>query len=410
MHTNSMNLTAKTLRAGTWLFGHTAIARVGGLIKTIIIARILTPAQFGVFGIATLALNLLETFSETNIDQALIQRPKLTESDITTAWYIGIVRGFIIGIVLFLAAPLISQFFREPNAVIYIQMIALAPVIRNFSNPKINLYRRKLDFKKEFTLKSITTAIEVISGVAFSLWTRSPWGLVASLIAGAIADVVSSFILMPKLTISWPNRASAVSLLRFSGWLWGSSILSYLVNEGDDIVVGKLLGTTQLAFYQNAFKVSSLPATQITGIASQAIYPAFSSIQTDKSRLVRAFKKSLYATIGITLMVSLGIILFAQPLTLLILGPQWLAVIPALKVLTIYGIVRSVATVAGPIIKALDRPDIITKFAFFRLVVLAICVYPLTQRYGIVGTSWAVVFSTLIPQPYLIVQIKKLLA
>ena len=63
MHTNSMNLTTKTLRAGSWLFGHTAIARVGGLIKTIIIARILTPAQFGVFGIATLALNLLETFS-----------------------------------------------------------------------------------------------------------------------------------------------------------------------------------------------------------------------------------------------------------------------------------------------------------------------------------------------------------
>lgn len=404
-----MNLTNKTVRAGSWLFGHTLIARIGGIIKTAIIARILTPSQFGVFGIATLALGLLETFSETNVDQALIQKKDLNNKDLTAAWVISIFRGFLISAILFLTAPLIGAFFHEPNAVLFIQVIAFAPFIRNFSSPTITLFRRNLDFKKEFTMKSITTSVEVIVGVLVSLWTKNAWGLVAALIAGSISDVILSFTLMPKLIITKPDKASVMKLLKFSGWLWGSSIVSYLVNEGDDIFVGRFLGTTRLAFYQNAFKISSLPATQITGIASQAIYPAFSSIQTDKQRLVRAFKKSLWVTAGLTTATSLAIMFFAKPITLLVLGSQWLEIIPSLQVLTIYGIVRSIATVAGPILKALDRPDVITKFALLRLFVLGAFIYPLTSRYGIVGTSWAVVISTLLPQPYLVWQMKKLL-
>lgn len=404
-----MGLTRDTFKAGSWLFGHTAIARIGGVVKTAVIARILTPAQFGVFGVASLALHLLETFSETNIAQALIQKKQIDDHDMSSAWLIQIVRGILIGVLLFVAAPYIGAFFDEIEAVLYIKVIALAPVIRNFSSPALNVYRKQLKFQKEFMMKSITTVVEVVVGITVSLWTRSPWGLVASLLAGAISDTILSFVLMPKVNLFVPTWSSAAKLLKFSGWLWASSIIFYFVNEGDDIFVGKYLNPTALAFYQNAFKIASLPATQITGIASQAIYPAFSNIQEDKQRLVRAFKKSLIVGTGATLAASLIIIIFAQPLTLLLLGDQWLNIIPALKVLTIYGIVRSISTIAGPVIMALNRPDVITKFALIRLVIMVACIYPLTTRYGIVGTAWATVFSMLLPQPYLFFEMKKML-
>ncbi|MFC1653873.1 lipopolysaccharide biosynthesis protein [Patescibacteria group bacterium] len=405
----SKNLTKKTIKASSWLFSHTAIARAGGLLKTAIIARILTPTQFGVFGIASLSLGLLETFSETSIDQALIQKKDLSEKDLTTAWYISILRGFAISLILFLSAPLISSFFKDDSASMYIKAIALAPLIRNFANPKISLLRRKLKFKKEFIMRTITTFVEVSVGVIVSIYTKSPWGLVASIVSGAISDVIISFIIISPPKISLPDKRSGKELVSFSSWLWASSIIEYLVSQGDDILVGKILGVRQLGFYQNAFKIASLPATQVTNIASQVVYPAFSSIQDNKERLKRAFKKSFITTSGLALLASAAIILFAKPLTLIILGEQWIEIVPALKILTVYGAIRSVASVAGPIIKALGKPKIITNFALIRMFVLAAFIYPLTKRYGIEGTSWAVLISTILPQPYLIFKVKKLL-
>lgn len=403
------NLTKKSFKAGSWLFGHTVFARVSGLLKIAVIARILTPKQFGIYGIATLALNFLETFSETSIDQALIQREKLSDKDISTAWFTSIIRGIIISLILYVSAPFVSKFFNQPSSSLYIRIIALTPLIRNFSNPQINKYRKKLNFKPEFWQRTISTIAELISALSFAFIYKDPRALVYAMVIGAIVEVIVSFITMPAPKSIKPNKKIFKELINFSKWLWGSSIVSYLVLQGDDWVVGKLLGVTQLGLYQNAYKIASLPATQVTGIASQITYPAFSSIQKDKDRLKRAFKKTVSSISVFGTLVAIGIFIFAKPLTLIVLGSQWLELVPALRVLGIYSVLAALGTSFGPLFKAVGQPQAITIFGIIRLSVLAIIIIPFTKSMGIVGASWATVIAALSPQPYLFYKLHQIL-
>jgi O-antigen/teichoic acid export membrane protein len=403
-------LTKRSFKAGSWLISHNAIARFSGLIKTIIIARILTPAQFGVFGVAALALSLLETFSETGAEHALVQKEKVDNLDIATTWWISLFRGLLIGAILYFSAPFVGRFFENGDAVIFIQAIALAPIIRNLRNPSIVFYRKKLSFRQDFYMRTSGTLAELVVGVTVSYMTRSVWGLVASILVGAVAETISSYLVASSFRLVLPKWERARGILSFGGWIWLSSIITYLLNQGDDAVVGKLLGVTTLGYYQNAYKIASLPATQITGMMTQVTYPAFASIQDDKVRLARAYKKSFLAALGTTVFFSAIIILFAREITLITLGDQWLPVVPALKVLTIFGVVRSLAATVGPVFQAVGKPNILVWIGLYRLVVLAAIIFPLTTGYGMVGTSWAIVISSLLTIPAVWWQLNKILS
>ena len=283
-----MNLTRQTITAGGWVMGHKFLARFAGIFKTIILARILTPNEFGVFGLTTIALGMLETFSETGIDQALIQQKQVTDEHLSSAWMINLLRGTSLFILLYLTAPLISQFFGNPTIIIYIRVIALSPIIKSLKNPAVILLQRQLNFRREFMLRSVGTIAEVTLGIIVSLYTRNAWGLV-------IIRPPAKFV---------PTKQAAMKLLNFGRWLWGSSILSYIATQGDNIAVGKLLGAVDLGFYQNAYKIATLPSTQITSVVTEVTYPALSQINQDHPRLIRAFKKTFIANLSVSLISS----------------------------------------------------------------------------------------------------------
>lgn len=404
-----MNLTTRSITAGSWLFSYNVLARLAGILKTAIIARLLLPAQFGIFGIIAISLALLETFSETNFDQVLIQKKQLTEKHLITSWYVSLFRGLVLSLFLILTAPLIATYFKQPGIEVFIGWAALVPIIKALKNPRAILWQKKLDFKKEFILRSSGTLAELTIGISVSLLTRNVWGLVAAMLANAIGETVCSHFLIRPLKLSWPSIPIAKELFSFSRWLWGSSILSYVATQGDDIVVGKLLGTEALGFYQNAYKIASLPATQLTGVVYQVTYPAYSLIQTDKTRLKRAYKKTLLLTIIPTLGFALIIIFFAGPLTYLILGKNWLVIVPTLKILTIYGAIRAIVSTLGSLFYAVGQPKIITYHGIILVTTLLLLIIPLTKAGGINGTAWACVISIFASLPYLIFKANQVL-
>lgn len=404
-----MNLTRQTITAGGWVMGHKFLARFAGIFKTIILARILTPNEFGVFGLTTIALGMLETFSETGIDQALIQQKQVTDEHLSSAWVINLLRGTSLFILLYLTAPLISQFFGNPAIVIYIRVIALSPVIKSLKNPAVILLQRQLNFRREFVLRTMGTLAEVTLGIIVSLYTRNAWGLVISILAGVLGETVTSYLIIRPPAKFVPTRASAIRLLNFGRWLWGSSILSYIATQGDNIAVGKLLGATPLGFYQNAYKIATLPSTQITSVVNEVTYPALSQINQDRPRLIRAFKKTFVANLAVSLSAAIGILVLAHPLTMVLFGPQWLPMVPALRILSLYGAIKAISTVVGPLFKAVGKPHIITTYGVLFVLVMAVTILPLTKLYGINGTAWAIVIAAATTQPFLIIHTLRLL-
>ncbi len=399
-------LTLLSLRAGLWLTVYRFFSKGIGVVKTAILARLLTPTQFGVFGVVSIGLNLLETFSDAGIETALIQQDKIARTDLTTAWLLGIARGLIVGLILFLSAPLIAAYFTTPGIEPFIWAIATTPPLRALRNPSAAQLKKDLNFKPESFMLMSGSLIEVITAISVTLLTYSVWGLVASIVAGALAELAASYLFMPLPKLSKPSLVSAKKLLSYGRWLWSTSALAYLINQGDDIVVGKILGTSALGFYQNAYKIASLPATQITDTISRVTFPAFANIYTDKIRLRRALKKTLWLTALTTIPATLALVLLARPLTLIIFGPAWLPLVPALRVLGTYGAIRAVITILGSLAKAVGKPKMVATNGLLRFIILFALIVPLSQTFGIVGASWATVISITIGSLVFIWQIR----
>jgi O-antigen/teichoic acid export membrane protein len=192
------------------------------------------------------------------------------------------------------------------------------------------------------------------------------------------------------------QREKFKQLFSFGKWVAGSSILLFAITKGDDIFVGKMMGMSALGFYQMAYLISNMPATEISHLISQVTFPAYSLIQENLKRLREAFSNVLQVTAFLIFPLAGGIILFARDFTKLCLGDQWLPIIPVMQVLALAGLFRSISATTGPIFQGMGKPEIITKWQPVRFVVLFILIYPLTLKFGILGTSVAVFSGNLI--------------
>jgi O-antigen/teichoic acid export membrane protein len=171
--------------------------------------------------------------------------------------------------------------------------------------------------------------------------------------------------------------------------------LVFLITQGDDIFVGKLLGVTALGFYQLAYRISNMPATEITHVISQVTFPAYSKLQGDISKLKEAYLKVLRITTLLSFPIAGIIFVLAADFTNLLLGGKWMPIVPAMQVLVFWGLIRSIGATTGPLMYATGQPEILTRYLIFQLIVLVISVYPFTVYWGIFGTSCAVLAASI---------------
>jgi len=160
--------------------------------------------------------------------------------------------------------------------------------------------------------------------------------------------------------------------------------------------VGKLLGATALGFYQMAYRISNMPATEITHVISQVTFPTYSKLQDNIPKLREAYLKVLQFTAFLSFPIAGLIFVLAPDFTKIFLGEKWMPMVPAMQVLCVFGATRSVAASVGPVLYATGNPKIETKIVTVQLLLLAILLYPLSAKYGIKGTAWAIVIPNFV--------------
>ncbi len=379
-----------------WVFGLRGINRVLGLIRTIILARLLAPSDFGLLGIAMLAIATLETFSQTGFNAALIQKKDNVESYLDTAWTVSAIRGILLFLILFLTAPLVVSFFNSPQAMLVIKVIAVSTLLSGFTNIGIMFFQKDLEFNKQFFYELSATLVDLTVAVALAFIIRNVWALVWGGLAANFVRLVMSYILHPYRPRIRFNKVEFKELFGFGKWVMASSILIFLITQGDDIFVGKMLGVTALGLYQMAYLISNMPATEISHIISQVTFPAYSKMQGDIPRLKAAYLDVLKLTAFISIPLAGGIFILAPEFTLIFLGAKWMAMVPAIQILVLAGLVRSIQATTGPVFLAANRPRIEPRLQTVRLGVLVVLIYPLSVEWGILGTSVALFFSTFV--------------
>ncbi|RKY32240.1 MAG: hypothetical protein DRP76_02625 [Candidatus Omnitrophota bacterium] len=402
------SLSQKVVRSTFWVGAFKVVERTLRFVRTVIVARLLSPSDFGLFGLACLAMEILQTFTETGMRTALIQRKEKTEGYLNTAWTINLLRNILIFSLLFFGAPFIAKFFNNLSAVPLIKVVGIIMIIRGLTNIGTVYFIKELDFRKHFVLRTVGIIVNVVVTLTLAFILRNAWALVWGYLAQSVTNCIASYILhpyRPKLQLELPK---AKELLNFGKWIFGSSIVIFLATQGDDILVGKILGIKALGLYTMAFAIANLVATEITHLISQVTFPAYSKLQSDTEKLRKAFFKTLQLISFITIPIACCIFLFSFDFVNIFLGVKWLPMIPALKILAISGLIRATTATGGCLFASVGKPELDFKMNVCRLITMTIFIYPLTRIYGIEGASVTVLLGILSTVPVWFYATKKI--
>jgi len=370
-----------------------------GFVRLGILARILPPVQFGIFGIAGLILVLLEKLTETGINVFLIQEDSLEEY-IDTAFIVSIIRGIIGFAVILLLSPLITLFFKEPLALASIVVISFVPLVRGFINPSVVKFKKELDFKKDFLLRAGLFLVDALVAVVFSIITKSAVGMVLGLLVSAIVEVfVSHVYISPKPKFAF-NKLQFKTIIGRGKWVTGSGILEYLSTNVDDLVVGRVLGTVSLGYYQVAYKLSELPLTEVSQVVGQVAFPVYSKIVKDKKRLKSSFIRVFVGNGAVGVLLGIFVFLFSGVIVEILLGPAWREAVGVVRVLAIFGIIKALVYPVYSLFFAVRRQDLAAKLLFVTFLALAVVIYPLTNVYGLFGAGYSAIISVVVSLPF----------
>ncbi len=401
-------LSQKAARSGVWVLTSFGFSKLCYFTRTIILVRLLAPEDFGLMGIALLAAAVMAVFSETGIGAALIQRKKYDKDTLNTAWIISVIRGFVLFAALFFTSPLFAKFYENPEIEPILKVIAFSFLFSGISNIGIILFQKELDFKKKVIYDQITNLSNIIFTIIFAFAFRNVWALVLGHIIGTFVGAIGSYFIHPFRPSFKFKPDVAKELFQFGKHIFASGVIIFLVTQGDNALVGKVLGLSALGFYVLAYNLSNLPTTAITHVISQVSFPAYSKLQDDIPRLREAYKKVLRFTSILSIPLAAGLFILAPELIGIVYGEKWLPMVPAMQVLCLFGVVRSFGATTGPVFLGKGNPEIIVKLTLLQLIIMAVTIYPLTRLYGIFGAAISVTTASFIANIFSLTEIAKI--
>ncbi len=394
-----MGYTGDVIKGISWIGALRVSTRLLTVVRTALLARILAPHDFGLFGITTIVLSLLEAITETGVNIVLIQEKQNIDKYINSAWIVSIIRGAIIALLIIAFSPIISAFFNSSESLNLLLLISLVPFIRGFINPSVVKFQKDLRFNLEFIYSFLSFFVFFATAIIIALITKDTISLILALIASALFEVLASNIFVkpsPRIEL---RKEYLLKLVHRGKWLTVTGIASYLYQSIDNIAIGRILGTSSLGLYDVLYKISLLPLTEITDVVGKATFPVYIKMNGDLARLRRAYLRSVALIFVLSAGVGLFLFLFSEIIILFVLGEKWLAGAPVLKVLSVLGVLRALyASIIHPLY-ALEKQNLVTGVSFFGLMVLAAIIVPFIMFWGIVGAALAALVGTVVALP-----------
>lgn len=387
----------RAANASFWAFLLALTIRLLRTARAFVLARLVAPDDWGLMGIALLVVELITSFSQTGITAALIQRKgKLDKEEFNTAWTVEAIRGLVLTLIVILAAPIAGSLFQNNDATTLLRVMAIGLAIKGLANTAVVDFDRDLQFQRRFVYRTLPHLVEFIVAVSLALVLRSAWALVFGWLASVTTYTVSSFLVhghrpRPRFV---PHEAR--EMLAFGKWIFGSRLLMYGLLHLDDIVVARLGGAASLGFYQMAYTMSQLAASEITNVTYTVAFPAYSTLQGEPVRLSNAYLRTVQLVALLAFPLTAGIWFVGPEFVDAILGAQWQPLLPALGILLLLGLIRAITGAAEPLLQGIGQPGVITRNRALQLGILAILIFPLTSRWGIQGAAWATLAAAVI--------------
>jgi O-antigen/teichoic acid export membrane protein len=378
--------------------GWTIAARLSvqgiGFLSTIVLARLLAPEDFGLVALATTLSAALLAVTEFTFDVVLIQNRNAGRSYYDTAWTLQLWRNAILALILMLGASLFASMLGDARLENILYFLAGAVLVEGFQNVGIVEFRKHFQFHKDYMFLVGGKMALIVAGIPLAILWGNYWALVAAIVFGACVKVALSYIMQsyrPRFSLAkWRN------IIRFSKWLLMTQAGTFAFQRTDTFVIGRIVGAQGVGIYTIAYEIANLTTSTLLAPIRRAILPGFASVAHDMEGLRRSFVDVFAFALLMATPVAAGTGLVAEPLVHVVLGQKWLAAIPLIQVLAIYGFLSVASAGSGPVYMALGRPHLLAVVLGLALAVLLPVLIFGVMHWGALGAAWAVTLAVLV--------------
>lgn len=350
------SLTHRTVGGMAWVAWGSGAIGVLKVVVLVLLTRLLSPADFGVVSAALVVITFSLNFSQLGLGPAVVQRPGLEPRHVSTAFVASAGFGLIVGAVIWLAAPLIAQFFRMDQLVPVVRVLALLFPITGFSTVPDSLLQRELRFRFLANRDVLAYALGYgVVGVALALLGWGVWSLVA---AQLIQNVVRTAILLraaPPVLRARPTWASFLELMEYGVGQSAARIGVIFANQADNLVVGRWLGAVALGLYSRAYQLMSVPTGLLGDILDKVLFPTMARVQDDPRRLASAYLRGTASLVWVTLPAGVVAAVLAPDLVAVAFGKRWEALVPPFQVLALGMMFRITCRMSDSLSRATGR-------------------------------------------------------
>lgn len=380
-------LNQRIARGAAWMVGLRLADRVVGFLSTIVLARLLVPADFGLVTLAVAMVAAVAVFGEFGFELALIQNQKADRRHYDTAWTLGLLRGVVAAIIVALVAEPLAGFFGDPRLRNVILALGLVPLLEGFYNVGTVAFRKDLALNKEFIFRIVPRVAGVAVTIAFALAWRDYWALIIGTMAGTALRLVMSYVMhdyRPRISFAaWRD------IIGFSKWQLVTSIAAFANQKADTMIVAKLLDAHALGVFALAIQISEMAAAELIAPIKQALFPGYAKIAHDIPLLRKAFLDVYGILVLIALPAAIGIGLTAEFFVPILLGPRWNETIPLIQILVVSGGLRALSSHVRPVYLALNRPHLGAYATIGRTIVYLPVLALVLLQYGLQGAAIA---------------------
>lgn len=363
------SLKKKTISGLLWSFGDMVGNQGIQFVIQIILARLLVPEDFGIIGMILVFVALSNSLVDSGFTQALIRDQKADQTDYSTVFYFNLAVSIFIYGVLFLSAPLISNFFDQDQLTAIVRVLALGVIINAFSIIPRAMFTKEVDFKVQAKVNMAASVLSGIVAVAMALLGFGVWSLVVRMLAlNGIQAMLLVFYRrwLPSLVFS---TASFKRLFGFGWKLLVSGLIDTAYNNIYYLIIGKQYSATSLGYYTNASKFSDVATQTLTATIQRVTYPVLSGIQDQEERLKQSFKKVIKLSGFLIFPVMVGVAAIADPLIYLIFGEKWMTMVPYFQLLCIAGMLYPIHALNLNILQVKGRSDLFLYLEIIKTIV-----------------------------------------
>ena len=369
-----------------------------GFITTLVLARLLSPDMFGLWGMVTVFTGFIAVFQNLGLGPSIVQDQEITHEQLSGIFWLNMGLSVLLALLTIGSAPLVSRFYDQPTITPIMMLLAINFPLSALAMVPGTLLTKCMAFKKLAFIQTIAMAAGSAVGITTAFMGLGVWALVCQQVTGTLAITLLQWMIVPWKP-SWTLPFGKIrKQLHFGLNLQAGSLLNYGTRNVDDLLIGKVIGASALGLYQMAYGLMLWPLQKVSRVVGQVMFPALSTIQGDKRLFKQVFLRATGAIALVTFPMVLGLWVVAPSVVYSLLGERWVGVIPIFQVLCILGIPQSIATNTGWIFLSQGRTDIRLKLqiAFSTLFITS---FVIGINWGVMGVAVCYTIASTLAMP-----------